>query len=239
MESPLTYPILSINSHIGVILRCILHIGLPARKELLLLTRVRDDPSRNSFLASQLPVLLGHESLHTLLHRSALTVYRETLIEDFITLIYDNMLKSSVLSGYLSMHLRNLPLERSNYRQIEMDARRDSFWKEFDATQPENTPSNLNYNVIFREQYGECWNEKIPARPVLAKELHDMFVNWRQRLLRFYRFHRVLSHYLIQDLKEAYLPTVLSEVDGSNVVAKPPRRNGASVRLQIVLYSGV
>lgn len=160
-----------------------MQLAMQPRKDLLLYTRVRNHPSRNRFFAS----MLKHYT-----RNSRVAKQRPSATTDQPTInmreLYDDLEHTTYLditNSLLSMTLRNLPLLSRFYAIQENDMRKDSFLKEFQASQSSPRVQAYDYTCLFSQAPGSAFvpfHVLLPPRPALAMELRRCLDVWKGRV---------------------------------------------------------
>jgi len=153
------------------------------RKDILLLTRVRVPPEHNQRLVENFATWnrdhIGYISDRHL--KGPATTRLSTpraILKQVGEIVY-----STSLTSLLSSFLRTIIFDSPSWKDLEEQEFLQSAFKEFQATQQEDSEPLLNYNAILNPL---CHNQRfdplLEPNPRLAKYIYSQLVKWRSKL---------------------------------------------------------
>jgi len=171
------YPAASISPSVRSLLETSLALHMESRKDLLLATRVRDSPLRNSFLLSQ----LFHNDCNPIA-RTVHDIFPAINIHTMLHILFTDCFHSTIYSSYVSMMIRNIPFYAKDFGKIEDVQRVQSLRKEFLATQSEPHEQKLDYRCIFGGPNDIVIpiSSSLPPRPELSLEFRSLLHRWKR-----------------------------------------------------------
>jgi len=181
-------PLSSVSTALASVGAIIRDLPISVRRDLLLLTRVRDNPTTNAFLFLHLKHF-GPTTRLSVTNSNTRPFAPRFDVHVLYDILSDSINHNPWTSSFFSMLLRNVDYGR-NFREIEERVKRESVLKEFDATQQPTKPQALDYTFFF-DPRNSTIHHTIPSRPQLAWEIRQALSKWKLKLSKLLIFPKL------------------------------------------------
>jgi len=202
------------------------------RKDILLLTRVRTPPENNPRLIDQL-VTWEWPSIDFVPGKTSKSDPNFVGTPKKILNLVGTIVYSAVLTSLLSSYLRTITFDSPLWEELEENEFLKSAFKEFQATQQEDTEPLLNYNAILNPLcFGQRFHPKIEPNIPLAKYIHRQLVQWRTRLTEKILYPRYSSKSMSRETAGTIGLDRCTGVDVENFYHRTGRIAGGSIEMR-------